>query len=116
MDLSVFVLNFASGISMLLVIYAAYMMVRTSKGDFSNAFKIILLGHVPSAAIHFLNSLGYLGYQVLPDDTSPVYTLLIYGGQVISALSVFIAIYMVKRALLDKIVKFVKRVRGGGND
>ncbi len=111
MELTNFVLNFASSIAMLLVIYAAYMMVHRSRGEFANAFKIILIGHIPSAAVHFLNSLSYFGISVLPDDGSAAYNALNQGVQVISALSVFIAIYVVKKVLFDKIEKFTRRYR-----
>lgn len=116
MELTTFVLNFASSISMLLVIYAAYMMIHRSRGEFANAFKIILVGHIPSAAVHFLNSLSYFGINVLPDEGSQVYNALNLGVQVISALSVFIAIYEVKKALFDKIEKFTRRFRRNGNN
>ncbi|VVB98638.1 Uncharacterised protein [uncultured archaeon] len=116
MDLPIFVLNFASGISMLLVIYAAYMMVRHSRGDSAAAFKIILIGHVPSALVHFLASLAYFGVPLIPDENSFFYAVLNHGGQVVSALSVFIAIYVMKRVLFDKIAKFANRLRGAGDE
>lgn len=114
MELPIFVLNFASGISMLLVIYAAYMLVHDSKGDLAKAFKIILLGHVPSAVIHFFGSLAYFDVNVLPETGSVAYALLNYTAEVISALSVFLAIYVIKRALFDKIAQF--RMQAGKGD
>ena len=113
MDAAVFVLNFASGISMLLVIYAAYMMIGNSKGDFANAFKVILFGHVPSAAVHFLASLSFFGLNVLPGNGG-VYEALNQTCQVISALSVFAAIYLVKKTLYDKIAQFAGKFGKGG--
>ncbi len=116
MEQETFVLNFASGISMLLVIYASYMFVRNSNSDFSHAFKIILVGHTPSMAIHFLNSLSYFGFGLMPDDASITYNAINYIGQLISTLSVFLAIYTIKKVLYDKIEKFRKRYRGNLNE
>jgi hypothetical protein len=116
MDLPIFVLNFASGMSMLLVIYAAYMMVRHSRGDSAAAFKIILVGHVPSGLVHFMASLSYFGIPLMPDENSFFYAALNHSGQVVSALSVFIAIYIMKLVLFDKITRFVDRLRGAGDE
>ncbi len=114
MEMVVFVLNFASGISMLLVIYAAYMMVSNSKGDFAKAFKIILVGHTPSVMIHLLGSLSYFGIEIIPYGKGTAYIALNLSSQIISALSVFIAIYVIKRALYDKIEKFLTQFRKSG--
>lgn len=111
MEQQTFILNFASGISMLLVIYASYMFVRNSNSDFAYAFKIILIGHMPSTILHFLSSLSFFGFELMPNETSFLYYTLNYIFQLISTLSVFFAIYTIKKVLYDKIEWFKKRYK-----
>ena len=108
MDWPLFTLNVASGLSMLLVMYASYMLVKDSRGELARAFKIILIGYIPSAVLHFLNSIAYFGFSFIPEDPA-LLNIISLTGQITSTLSVFIAIYFMKRALLDKIANFAKK-------
>lgn len=109
MNFSVFALYFASGISMLLVIYTAYLLVKGSKGDFANAFKIIIVGHFPSAIMYFLASLSYFGIMIIPDEGSAAYDAIKNIVHVTTMLSIFISIYVMKVTLFDKIARFAAK-------
>lgn len=94
-----------------LIIYAAYSMVRNSNCEFANAFKIIILGHIPSAILYILSLLPYFEINLLPKYGSMFYTILNQGVQMLSTLSVFIAIYVMRKVLFHKIERFTQRVK-----
>ncbi len=115
MNVAVFLLYFASAISTLLVIYAAYMMVRDSRANFANAFKIIIGGHIPGVIVNLVNAFEYFDIGIIPPESTMLRTALNHIAQIFGTLSIFLAIYMVKKELYDKISKFTKKLKGKRN-
>lgn len=116
MNLPTFMMYFASAVSMVLVIYAAYLMVKDSKGNFAKAFRVIIGGHIPSAVMNLLTATQYLDNGIMPPEAALLYPAFNHIAHAISALSVFIAVYLVKKELYDKIAQFTKRIGGVRSD
>ncbi len=115
MDETSAIVHFAAGLAILLVIYASYMTVRESKGNLASAFRIILIGHIPLTLIHLVSALSDMGIIGQLFNNGAIHEPLNDVGEALSALSVFLAIYKVKKELYDKIVKFTGKFKREGS-
>ncbi|VVB98637.1 Uncharacterised protein [uncultured archaeon] len=91
------IFHLGSAIAMFVVIAFSFYMVRSTRGRMSEGFKIILMGHVPLMLLHTIEAAMILfssgGMSELKLD------FLEQTAQVIAALSIFAAIYIIRRTL-----------------
>ncbi len=93
--------HLAASITMTIVIAFSLYMLRNSKGKMSEAFKIIIFGHVPMLVVHGAKTLSFLLADFELSDIKFVF--LEQTAQVIAALSIFIAIYLIKQGSFQNI-------------
>ncbi len=96
-------LYLSSALAIVMVITFSFYMVRNTKGKMSEGFKIMLLGHIPMLLLRVAEFalIWYGDYSVSDLKLS----FLEQTTQIIAALSVFIAIYIIRN------MAFVKQTR-----
>lgn len=100
-------LNFLAALASLLVIYAAYDLVKSAKHAFAQPFKIIVIGHFPSTVAYFLATLIDIG--TISKEFSDEIMFFVYVGQVLGIFFLLIAIIQVRKILFEKVEKFLER-------
>ncbi len=88
-------ITLAAIVAMGTVIAFSFYMVRHTRGRMSEAFKIILLGHSVVLLFDIAKvASAFLGYEMSPLKV----VFMEQTAQVISALSIFIALYMIRQS------------------
>ncbi len=92
--------HLSGAVAMLVVIAFSFYMVRNTRGKMSEGFKIMLVGHMPILLLHMAEAgLAYGGAFDVGDFRLE---FLEQTAQVIAALSIFIAIYLIKNMVFTK--------------
>lgn len=82
-------------VAMFVLIAYSFYVVRNTRGKMSEAFKIIIIGHLPMLAFYIVETAAFFVTDFAQSDIKTIF--LEQTAQVIAALSVFIAIYIIKR-------------------
>lgn len=94
----------ASALAMFIVIAFSCYMVSSTKGRISEGFKIMLLGHIPLMILNLAHALSILMVGT-PQVSEIKLEFLEQTAQVIAAFSIFIAIYLIRTMVFNKVVQ-----------
>lgn len=88
-----------SALVMLAIIAFSFYMIRNTKGKMSEGFKIMIIGHLPLMIMHVIQMFViYEQYEMSELKIS----FLDETAQIIAALSIFIAIYLIKTTVFGR--------------
>lgn len=91
------IFHLSTALAMLILIAFSFYMLKNTKGRLSEGFKIIIIGHTPLLFLQIAEAAFiYYNYKNI-DVISGELSLLEQTTQAIAALSIFIAIYLIKK-------------------
>lgn len=85
----------ASTIAAVLVVIFSFYMIRKTRGRMVGSFKMMLIGHTPVALVYVAELL--LTFYGIYEEGDLRVVFIEQTAQVVAALSVFLAIYLIKR-------------------